>query len=163
MRILLGIALFALIATACNNSPACPYKPTPIFEAGLPHIKIYNFEKQGSQSLESLYLDTDVHLEIYQNVCPSTTQEFKFMVKGDFRTFPDSNWMKEAVRQMVFLSSLSPKQNALKEWADIVELRRGDMRLGEEREVQPGIFVKIDKVVAPDRGDLLVTLMDKSQ
>jgi hypothetical protein len=146
---------------ACDATPACPFKPMPIFESGLPHVKIYNFEKQGTQSLESLYLDADVHIEIYQNVCPSTTQEFKFMVKGDFRHFPDSMWMKEAVRQFVFLSSLSPKQKALKDWADIVELRRGDMKLGEEREVQPGVFVKIDKVVGPDRGDLLVTLIEK--
>jgi hypothetical protein len=159
------IWVFALVSTlvACNNQPACPYKPTAIFEANLPHVRQYNFEKQGSESLESLYLDSDVHLEIYQNVCPSTVQEFKFMVRGDFATFADSMWMKEAARQMVFLSTFSPKQKALKEWADIIELRRTDMRLGEDREVQPGVFVRVDKVLSPEKSTLLVTLSEKNQ
>jgi hypothetical protein len=161
MRVLILTISLAVALSACQNEATCKYKPEPIFDKSLPHVEQYNFEKEGSQSLESLFLDTKVLLEIYQNVCPSTTQEYKFTVQGDFSQMADSLWMKEAVRQMVYLSSFSPKQRALKDWADVIEQRRGEMRIGEEREIEPGIFVKIDRVVSPEKGVLLLTLAQK--
>jgi hypothetical protein len=141
---------------ACKSTQNCKYKPAPIFEKGLPHVVQYNFEKQGTQSLESLQLDTGVLLEIGQEVCESSKQEYRFTVKGDYTRFADSLWMKEATRELVFLSALSPKQVGLKSWADIIEQRRQDMKLGQDREVQPGIFVRVDKVVSPDQSTLIV-------
>jgi hypothetical protein len=111
--------------------------------------------------MESILLDTKTLLEIYQNVCEETLQEYKFTVKGNFGTYPDSLWLREASRQLVFLSSLSEKQRNLKAWGDIIEQRRNDMRLGENREVQPGIFVKVDRIVSPDQGVLILTFSQK--
>jgi hypothetical protein len=150
------IGVCTLLLTNCGDKK-CTYKPSAIFEKGLPHIEQYNYEVQGQESMESMLLDTKVVLEIYQNVCESSVQEYKFTVMGDFSKYPDSLWLREASRQFVFLSSLSTKQKALKDWADIIELRRSDMRLGENREVQPGIYVKVDRVLSPDKGELLVT------
>jgi len=152
----IGLAGAASFFIACQNNKPCKYKPAPIFEAGLPHITQYNFEKEGPQSLESLLLDNGVLLEIEQTICESSKQEYRFVVKGDFSTFPDSLWLKEASRQLVFLSSFSPKQAPLKAWADVLEERRSDMRLGEDREVQPGVSVRIDKVVGPDQSTLIL-------
>lgn len=160
-----GLALVTAIAMSgvhCTEKK-CSYKPAPIFEQGLPHIEQYNYEVQGQESMESMLLDTKTMLEIYQNVCESSFQEYKFTVKGDFKTFPDSLWIREASRQLVFLSTLSPKQRSLKDWADIIELRRSDMRLGEKREVQPGIYVTVDKVLSPDQGQLLVTFSQEAE
>jgi hypothetical protein len=151
--------LLALIA--CRNEATCKYKPEPIFDKNLPHVLQYNFEKEGSQSLESLLLDRGVLLEISQEVCPTTRQEYRFRVQGDFAALPDSFWMKEATRQLVFLSSFSPKQAALKDWADIIEQRRVEMRLGEDREVQPGIFVRVDRVLSPQEGTLVLVFSQK--
>lgn len=145
-----------LLLFSCASEKVCKYKPAPVFEAGLPHVLQYNFEKQGAQSLESLLLDTGIHLEISQDVCEKTRQEYRFMVQGDFSQFPDSMWLKEATRQLVFLSSFSPKQAPLKAWADVIELRRGEMRLGEDREVEPGVFVRVDRVLSPERSTLLL-------
>ena len=114
-----------MLLTACQNPSTCKYKPEPIFAKDLPHVVQYNFEKEGSQSLESLMLDRGILLEVGQEVCGDTKQEFRFTVKGDYSTQPDSFWLKEASRQFVFLSSFSPKQAALKDWGDIIELRRG--------------------------------------
>ncbi len=141
---------------SCNNQKTCKYKPAPIFEAGLPHVLQYNFEKQGSQSLESLMLDTNVLLEINQDVCEQTRQEYRFTVQGDYSKFPDSLWLKEASRQLVFLSSFSPKQAPLKAWADIIETRRPDMRLGEDNEVDKGVFVRVDRIVSPEKSTMIV-------
>jgi len=141
---------------SCKNEKTCKYKPAPVFEAGLPHVLQYNFEKQGSQSLESLMLDTHVLLEIHQDVCEQTRQEYRFTVQGDYSKYPDSLWLKEASRQLVFLSTFSPKQAPLKAWADMIELRRPDMRLGEDREVEKGVFVRVDRIVSPEQSTMLV-------
>ena len=148
--------MLSCFAPSCKTEEKCKYKPEPIFEPGLPHIEQYNFEKQGNQSLESVLLDTKVLLEIHQDVCTKTRQEYQFTVQGDFSRFPDSLWMKEAVRQLVFLSSFSPKQAPLKAWADVLEASRSTMRLGEEMEVQPGITVRVDRVVSPEKSTLLL-------
>lgn len=149
------VAVFASL-WACQTEKKCKYKPSAIFEKNLPHIVQYNYEVQGSQSLESMLLDTGVLLEIGQEVCDVTKQEYRFTVKGDFAQFPDSLWLREATRQLVFLSSFSEKQAALKSWADIIEMRRADMKLGEDREVQPGVYVRVDKVLSPEQSTLLV-------
>ncbi len=147
-------------ANGCQDKK-CKYKPTAIFEQGLPHIQQYNFEVQGQESMESLLLDTGTLLEVYQNICEESLQEYKFTVNGNFSNFPDSLWLREASRQMVFLSSFSPKQKALKDWGDMIEQRRPEMRLGENREIQPGIFVKVDKIAGGDKGVLTLTFSQK--
>ncbi len=161
-----GLNLFIALGTlvlffACENKPTCKYKPEPIFAKDLPHVVQYNFEKEGSQSLESLMLDRGVLLEVGQEVCGDTHQEYRFTVKGDYAAQPDSFWMKEASRQFVFLSSFSPKQAALKDWGDIIELRRHEMSIGQAREVQPGVFVKIDRVISPEESTLVVVFSGK--
>jgi hypothetical protein len=152
-------ALFLLLA--CENKPTCKYKPEPIFARDLPHVVDYNFEKEGSQSLESVMLDRGILLEVGQEVCGDTKQEFRFIVKGDFAAQPDSFWLKEASRQFVFLSSFSPKQAALKDWGDIIELRRTEMSIGQAREVQKGVFVRVDRVVSPEEAILTVVFSQK--
>ncbi|MBK8967419.1 MAG: hypothetical protein R3D58_05970 [Saprospiraceae bacterium] len=151
-------SFFAFLLLSCNSQPKCQYKPEPIFEANLPHVVQYNFEKQGNQSLESLLLDTNVLLEISQEVCNQTRQEYRFTVQGDFSRFPDSLWMKEAVRQLVFLSTFSPKQAPLKAWADVLEAQRSQMRLGQDAEIQPGVKVRVDRIVSPEESTLLLVL-----
>jgi hypothetical protein len=157
---LLGV--MSLLLIHCSE-PKCKFKPAPIFSEKLPHVQQYKFEQEGQQSLESLYLDTQVLLEVYQNVCEQTFQEYKFTVMGDFSTYHDSLWLKEAARQFVFLSTLSPQQRPLKEWADIIEERRESTKIGEDREVQPGIFIKIDRIVSQDKGQLLITFAQKGE
>jgi hypothetical protein len=153
--------LLLLISSACQNEKTCKYKPTPVFEKGLPHVTEYNFEVQGSQSLESLLLDRGILLEISQEVCDQTRQEYRFNVAGDYAAQPDSFWLKEATRQLVFLSSFSEKQAPLKAWADIIEQRRTEMHLGEDREVQPGIFLRVDRVVNPQQATLVLIFSQK--
>lgn len=152
---------FILPLFSCDTQKKCKYKPAPVFKAGLPHVVQYNFEQQGTQSLESLLLDTGIHLEISQDVCEKTQQEYRFMVKGDFSQYPDSLWLKEATRQLVFLSSFSKKQAPLKAWADIIEQRRPEMRLGEDHEVEPGIFVRVDRVLSKEQSTLLLVFSQK--
>ena len=151
----------AVLLFSCETGKTCKYKPAPVFEAGLPHVVQYNFEIQGQQSLESLLLDTNVLLEISQDVCTETRQEYRFRVQGDYSQYPDSLWLKEATRQLVFLSSFSPKQAPLKAWADVIEMRRAEMKLGEDREVEQGVFVRVDRVISPEQSTLLLVFSQK--
>ncbi len=152
---------FLLALFGCSTAPKCPYKPEPIFSQDLPHVVAYRFERQGTQSLESLLLDTQVLLEIGQEVCRHTRQEFRFTVSGDYSRFPDSLWLKEAARQLVFLSTFSPKQAPLKAWADVLEAARPAMRLGEEKELQPGVFAQVDRIVSPEQSVLILILAQR--
>lgn len=157
----LFFALGLLLGWACTSSPPapkCPYRPEPIFSSNLPHVLKYHFERQGTQSIESLLLDTQVYLEIFQEVCRDTRQEFRFTVKGDFSRYVDSLWLKEVVRQLTFLSTFSPQQAPLKAWADAIEAVRPGMRLGEDTELQPGIFIRVDRILSPEQSTLLVVL-----
>lgn len=158
LLVLIGLATLAF---SCKTETKCKYKPEPIFGPDLPHVTRYNFEKDGNQSLESLLLDTGTLVEVGQDVCNSTRQEFRFTVQGDFRQYADSLWLREAVRQMVFLSSFSPAQAPLRSWADVLEEARPNMRLGEELEIQSGISVQVDRVVGPDQSALLLILSQK--
>jgi hypothetical protein len=161
--LIISFSVCAITVISCKQKASCKYKPEPIFTKDLPHITQYNFEKEGSQSLESVLLDRGILLEIGQEVCGNTFQEYRFTVQGDYSAHPDSFWMKEASRQFVFLSSFSPKQAPLKDWGDIIEQRRTEMILGQEREVQPGIFIKVDRILSPEQATLLVLFSQKSE
>lgn len=160
------ITLFSLLVglsmlLACQNETTCKYKPSPVFEKGLPHVLDYYYEAKGTQSLESLLLDRGIELDISQEVCNETRQEFRFKVEGDFTAQPDSFWMKEATRQLVYLSSLSEKQAPLKAWGDIIEQFRLEMQLGQDREVQQGVFVRVDRVANPQEAILMLVFSQK--
>ncbi len=157
-KVLFALYGITLLLSACKTDKRCKYKPEAMFDAGLPHITAYNFEVQGAQSMESIMLDSKILLEIGQEVCDHTHQEFRFTVPGDRRAYADSLWLKEAARQMVVLSALSPKQTALKAWGDVIEEKRREMKLGQDFPVQAGITVRVDRVLSPEQSVLLVVL-----
>lgn len=157
---LFAIGIAASFA-ACQTEKKCKYKPEPVLSKDLPGVLQYNFEVQGTESLESVFFQNQVLLELHQEVCDKTQQEYKFTVKGDYSAFADSLWMREAVRQLTWLSTLSERQAPLREWAGILEANRPAMRLAEDHEIQPGVAVKVDKVVSPEQSVLLVTFAQK--
>lgn len=157
VKIALFAASLAALALACQTEKKCKYKPEAVFAKDLPGVLQYNFEVQGTESLESIFFQNQVLLELHQEVCDKTRQEYKFTVKGDYSAFADSLWMREAVRQLTWLSTLSERQAALREWAGILEANRPAMKLAEDRQIQPGIFVKVDKVISPEQSVLLVS------
>ncbi len=152
---------FLLGAVACKTEQKCPYKPAPIFSKDLPHVVQYLYEQQGQQSLESIFFDTNVLLEIEQDICKETIQEYRFSVPGDYSDFPDSMWFKEAVLQLNFLSKLSEAHAPLRTWAGILEENRQEMKLGEEKSVELGAYLTVDKVIGPEKSTLLVTFVQR--
>jgi hypothetical protein len=160
LKQLLIITSFCLLI-ACESEQKCKYKPEPIFSKDLKGVVQYNFEKYGTQSLESIFFENSILLELHQDVCNQSQQEYKFTVKGDYSAYPDSLWIKEAVRQLTYLSTLSPKQAPLKEWAGILEVNRNRMKLAESTKVSSGVFAKVDRVLSPEQSVLILTLESK--
>jgi hypothetical protein len=104
-------------------------------------------------------LSTGIILEVFQDVCNTTRQEYRFTVpaSGDqYAQRPDSMWMKEASRQLFFLSTLSPKQAPLRNWADALETARPDMKLAEPFVIDAGISITVDRVLSAEHSTLLV-------
>lgn len=152
----LVLIFLAMGAASCKDTSKCRYNPAPIFAADLPYVVGYNYEVQGQQSLESVMLENKVLLEIYQDVCNTTRQEYRFTVAGDRSNYADSLWMKEATRQLVFLSTMSEKQLPLKAWADVIEQNRRNMNLGVPLEIDQGISVQIDRILSPEKSTLVL-------
>ena len=148
--------LLTVVWVSCKDNSKCRYKPAAIFAPDLPYVVQYNYEVEGQQSLESLILENQVLLEIYQDVCQSTRQEYRFTVAGDRSGSADSTWMKEATRQLVFLSTMSPQQAPLKAWADVIEQNRTNMHLGVPLEIDQGISVQIDRILSPEKSTLVL-------
>ena len=158
-HILFFIGLVAVVFACKNGSEKCKFgQPTAIFSADLPHVSSHNFQQKGNESLESLMFDTGIALEIEQSGCEEMQQAFRFTALGDRRSMPDSMWVKEAVRQLVYLSSLGKKQGPLRLWADALEAARPSLKLGETFPIEAGVGVKVDKIVSPDQSVLLLTL-----
>lgn len=161
MKYFLSLSLLSCLL-ACNGNKICKYKPAPIFDKNLPHLQEYEYEVQGQQSREAFMTDRGVFVEVFQEVCETSRQEYRFTAPGEgFLQMPDSVWLKEVSREFVFLSSFSPQQAPLKNWADLIEDSRPNLHMGEELEINPGIFVKVNKVAAPDKGMLVVELFQK--
>lgn len=150
------LTFLALGLASCKDNSKCRYKPAPIFAPDLPYVVQYNYEVQGQQSLESVMLENQVLLEVYQDVCNTSRQEYRFTVAGDRSSYADSLWMKEATRQLFFLSTMSPQQAPLKAWADVIEKSRSNMHLGVPLEIDQGISVQIDRILSPEKSTLVL-------
>ncbi len=154
-----ALALAVLLPAACKDAQKCPYRPSAILEAGLPHLTRYHFENNGKFSSEKATLDYGVELEIEQEICQNTRQEYRFTVRGDYARFPDSLWVREAASQLQRLSLLSPKQSPLSAWAQAIDNRRPEFRLGEPLTIEQGISIRIDRVLSPEKTTLQVVFL----
>jgi hypothetical protein len=151
-----ALLLQALLLAGCAGEQKCPFRPSPIFSAGLPRVVQYQFEEQGRYSLESVLFDNGVLLEVEQDICTNSVQDYRFKVMGDYSAYPDSLWLREAVLQFNFLSRLSETHTPLRMWAARIDEVRSDMKLGREAEIAENIFVKVDRIVGPEASTLLV-------
>jgi hypothetical protein len=148
--------LAALVFAGCVGEQKCPFRPAPIFSAGLPRVVQYQFEEQGRFSLESVLFDNGMLMEVEQDICTISVQDYRFKVMGDYSAYPDSLWLREAVLQFNFLSKLSDAHTPLRMWALRIDEVRSDMKLGQEAEVAENIFVSVDRVVGSEESTLLV-------
>jgi hypothetical protein len=157
-RELLFILFICLVTAHCGTEGGkCPLgAPQPIFAPEMAGVAKHHFESAGQESLEELILERGVYLKIHQTGCDKLKQDFQFKVQGDYATYPDSLWLREAVRQFYHLGNLSEKTAGLKMWASAIEAARGEMRLAEPKQVDEGIYIQVDKIIGSSESTLRV-------
>jgi hypothetical protein len=157
------LIVFCLAAFACGDqaAPCVHGAPSAMFTPDMSGVVQHHFEVKDRESVEELMLERGILVKVLQTGCTELRQEFQFQVPGDYSQFPDSMWLKEAVRQFYQLGNLSEKTTGLKTWASVMENARSEMRLTEPIEVEKNIFVQVDKVVSPESSTLRVVLLQK--
>ncbi len=164
MRLLYFFA--AILFLACGNSTTDPWvnckhpKPKAIFDNNN-NVSKQHFELKGMTGTETVLFRNDVELELIQSGCEDINQEFKFKVKGNHTDKSAEFWIRESIKQFRFMSGLSPKLVHFGDWASAIEANAFKLKLGQETELAPNIYISIDKIVSSDVTLLLVVLSNK--
>lgn len=159
--ILLGSILFGM--AGCMDEPSsadvfedCRYSaPKPIFKDGLESVSTHHFQLEKEKAVESLAFDDGLQLLILQTGCDYIRQEFRFEWDGGRKGAPDSFWIGEAADKFYRLGSLGPAYIVYHSIARALEERNGEIRLGQNIELQAGFYVKVDNLNSRGRGALL--------
>lgn len=154
-----------ILALGCNNSndpfADCRYKqPEPIFTSELEKVENHSFKMKGLQAIENLRFESGVGLTIVQSGCNAITQEYEFRIPGTFKGQEDHFWIEKVIEQFQYFSKLSPNYIAFNAWTQAIEGIQSEIQLGQFAELQPGYFIKIDKVLSSDHAILMLTLTE---
>lgn len=163
-RLLLGL-LLALCA--CENDKAdtyfanCRYgEPEAIFNASLPGVIEHDFRLKTKEGVERLRFDSGKELTIVQAGCDSIRQDFQFYLPGSFPKADSGYWVEKAVEEFQQLGRLGNEYMMFSSWAQAIAAAGASLQLTESIEIQPGFYVRIDRVVSQDHANLLVTLSE---
>ena len=156
--------LVLLTCFACTNDTKNPDpfadckagKPEAIFAGDYSQVTQQHFEIKNKEGIEKVKFENGLSLELINQGCDLITQLFQFEVPG---LQPDStNWMQLAADQFSYLSRTSDKHASLGMWSQALEQIGPSMFLGEKVMLQPGFFIKVDKVQGSENTTLLVEL-----
>ena len=158
--------LLALFLFSCGDSPSDPWadcklpKPTAIF-ANNNNVTNHQFNIKGLLGTETATFRNGVDLELIQSGCEKINQEFKFKFAGKHADKNADFWVKEAITQFRYMAGLSPNLVHFGDWASAIEVNASKLKMGQETEVAPTIYITIDKIVSSDVTLLLVLLSNK--
>jgi hypothetical protein len=142
-----------------ENNDCAAGKPIAIFRPDLDRLTQHEFSSSGQQATEKMTFTNGTKLEIFQSGCEATAQEFRFTL-SKVEAPNDEAWIKLAESQMRFLASLGPEYEPFNGWATAIAGYAPQFKLGQELEVGPGYFVKIDRIRSND-SDLVIIAMSQ--
>ena len=133
----------------------CKYgKPQPVFPNSYSEVDSQYFEIKGMSGLEKVWFVNGLYIELLQEGCDKARQVFHFRLKGNFSRWED--WLQLSASQLEYLSAISEKHLELGMWAQAIRQHKEQIPLDEKVEIQPGYFVKVDKVLGADYVILIV-------
>lgn len=151
---------FLLLITACGEKDPfadCQYgRPQPIFSAQTSQVTQHAFGIRDMQGVEQIVFANKNKLELIQKGCDNIIQEFTFELPGTFKDETPDFWIRKAIEQFDYLSQLEEQYADLGMWAQAIGAVSAQMKLGEKTEVQPGFFVKLNRIVSTDYAILTV-------
>lgn len=156
-----------LFLMACSDSNAgdyfenCKYgEPKAIFSPDIPEIKTHRFMIRQGEGVEEITFESGKELTIVQMGCDSIRQDFQFYLPGNFERGSTARWVERTVEEFNFLASLDSRYLVFSSWAQSIEAQEDTIKLAQSEEIQPGFFVKIDRILEPDHARLMVTLSE---
>lgn len=158
-----------MLLSACNGTEKssepfadCKYgTPIAIFKPGLPGLVSHQFDLNETESIEQLEFKDSLELTLVQSGCDERKQEFQFKLMGNYQDQPNEFWVEQTLDLLQKLGRLSPDYQVFNAWAEALSLQQDKIRLAQPSEVQPGFFVRIDKILSQEHAILLLILSEK--
>ncbi len=156
----LSICLILLSWQCSNDSkPTCKFgHPEPIFSKDFKKVSGHKFELKGQEAYENVLFQNGLKLEIIQSGCEQINQAFHFLLPGDFSKESPDFWKEVAIQNFGYLSTVSDKHMSLHHLSNSIRDSYHDIKLGQTIKLQEGYFLKIDKVLSPETGILILEL-----
>lgn len=161
------VMMLLLLLSACgeDNTDAyfenCKYgKPKAIFSSDTPGVESHSFRLKSKEGIEKIIFESGKELTIIQTGCDSIRQNFQFRLPGSYEKDGSLKWVEITVEQFEYLAGLGPEYMVFSSWAQSIAARAQTIRLAESTEIQPGFFVRIDRIISRNHADLLVTLSE---
>ena len=141
----------------------CRYgKPVAIFEESLPGIAKHDFQLKAGEGIERVVFESGKELTIIQSGCDSIRQDFHFVFPDEkYANADPSFWIDTTVEEFRAFAGLGPQYLMFSSWAQSIASKKESIRLAQSEEIQPGFFVRIDRIVSSDHAILMVTLSEK--
>jgi len=160
--------LFLLFVTACGSSTKssanepfgnCQFgAPKAIFTAEIPKVEKHAFQLNTQSAVEKVQFDGGIALELIQSGCEKPKQEFQFTIPTSTSNFKDTDWLTMGLDLFAFMGNLAPELQPFLLWQGALKDKIGQLKIGLPHQLEPGFFVKMDKVAGADSGLLIMTL-----
>lgn len=161
--LLLGLLSLFQCKNKNDNKPFANCKcgaPRPIFNEALPeHIAGRNFSITNSSGVEIVRFTNGTTLQIVQTGCNDIKQEFSFVYKDKkMLGYTDAQWIQNAVDEFLKMGSFSENFAPFKLWGEAIIAFKDSFKIGEDKELEKGFFIKIDRLISGEEATMMVTI-----
>lgn len=167
MKYVLFISSFLVIFFSCGNTNSqnnetekCTTSPSPIFSDTMKIVEKQNFEANGQDSNEEVFLKNGLKLEVLQSGCKYLRQEIRITRSGDFLEMEDPFWMSVAYQTLGLLSEQSPQLAGLQQYATIIAQHSSSAKLGQAFFPEPSLSISVDKIVNEQEGSSIIVMQE---
>ncbi|MEO1435423.1 MAG: hypothetical protein AAFV80_07795 [Bacteroidota bacterium] len=153
LLLLIGMTLFF---SACGPStPKCKFDPpVALFTEDHPEVNSQRFEIEGMRAVETVEFAKPIQLELLQDGCETTEQEFRFTIEN-VPDQPDEYWIFQTIACFQYLVTASEKLGAQGvQLVNALQAASPDLKLGQRLPLAPGFFIRVDKVESGDQAIL---------
>lgn len=165
------LAMILIFSAACKNKlkendEKKPFanckcgKPAPIFNTNIPDfVSGHNFAMTTDAGVEIITFNNGTKLQIVQTGCNDIKQEFSFIYSDQsYKNFSDATWIQNAINEFKKIGSAAPEYQPFTLWGNAIESRKQEFRIGEDKELEKGFFMKIDKIISSTETTMIVTV-----
>lgn len=135
-------------------------RPTPIFNQNIPEfVSGHNFAITSDAGVEIITYNDGTKLQIVQTGCNDIRQEFSFIYSDQsVKALSDSDWVQKAIDEFKKIGNSAPDYQPFALWGNAIASRKEEFHIGEDKEMEKGFFMKIDRIVSAAETTMIVTV-----